>query len=321
MSDGTGAGATKEPTATIVVNLQNAGGFADQLQQRFGESEVVVSAGDERAADAEIMIAFGRDRESLERGMTPALRWVHAFSTGVDGFPFDVVGDRIFTCSRGAGAVPISEWVMAMILGHAKRLPDSWITEPPEHWNIAQLDVVAGRTVGLVGLGEIATAVAKRALAFDMDVIAYRRRSLPADLPEIEVLTSLPELLGRSDHIVIAAPSTPETFHLIDAAALAACKPGAHLVNIARGALVDQDALIDALDRGQLSCASLDTVTPEPLPEGHPLYSHPQVRLSAHISWADPTSIDRTLDMFAANVRRYRAGEPLDGVVDTVAGY
>ena len=309
------------PPATIVVGLPNAGVFVERMQQRFGEREVVVGADDERAAGAEILLTFGRDRAALERLITPGLEWVHAFSTGVDGFAFDVVGDRILTCSRGAGAVPISEWVMAMILGHAKRLPESWITEPPEHWNLAQLDVLAGSTVGLVGLGEIATAVAKRALAFDMQVVAFRRRDLPADLPEIQILTSLPDLLGRSDHVVIAAPSTPETHHLIDAAALAVCKPGVHLVNIARGVLVDQDALIEALDRGHVARVSLDTVTPEPLPAGHPLYSHPQVYVSAHISWSDPTSMDRTLDLFAANVARYRAGEPLHGVVDVVAGY
>lgn len=310
-----------QPVATIVVHLPGARGLAERAQERFGRDEVVVGADDPRARDAEIMVAFGRDRESLERAMTPALKWVHAFSTGVDGFPFDVVGDRIFTCSRGAGAIPISEWVLAMMLSQAKRLPESWITEPPPRWNVAQLDVLAGKTVGIIGLGEIGTAVARRALAFEMEVVAFRRQAIPASIAEVEVLTSLPELLGRSDHIVIAAPATPATHHLIDAAALAACKPSAHLVNIARGSLVDQDALIEALDSGQLSAASLDTVTPEPLPDGHPLYSHPKVKLSAHISWGDPTSIDRTLDIFAANVARYRAGEPLTGVVDTVAGY
>ena len=306
MSDAATTNTTTRPAATIVVNLQGAGGLADQLQQRFGEREVVVTAEDERAVDAEIMIAFGRDRESLERAMTPALQWVHAFSTGVDGFPFDVVGDRIFTCSRGAAAVPIAEWVMAMILGCAKQLPDSWISAPPEHWNIAQLDILAGRTVGLVGLGEIATAVAKRALAFDMHVIAFRRRSLPADLPEIEVLTSLHELLGRADHIVIAAPSTPETYHLIDAAALAACKHGAHLVNIARGVLVDQDALIDALDRGQLARGVARHRHARATARGPPVV-HPPERAPQRAHLVGGSHVDRS---HARHVRGQRAALP-----------
>jgi phosphoglycerate dehydrogenase-like enzyme len=98
-------------------------------------------------------------------------------------------------------------------------------------------------------------------------------------------------------------------------------KPGAHLVNIARGALVDQDALLVALDGGHLAAASLDVVDPEPLPEGHPLYAHPKVRLSPHVSWSSPDTMIRTMQMFVDNLHRYRSGQPLLGMVDTDAGY
>jgi phosphoglycerate dehydrogenase-like enzyme len=108
---------------------------------------------------------------------------------------------------------------------------------------------------------------------------------------------------------------------MINAESLAAIKRGAHLVNIARGSLVDQDALLAALDDGRVACASLDTVDPEPLPSGHPLYAHPNVRVTAHISWSAPDSLRPTLDLFADNVRRYRAGEALHGLVDVEAGY
>jgi phosphoglycerate dehydrogenase-like enzyme len=307
-------------TATIAVNLQNVGGVVDRVQERFGDREVVVPSDDERAADAEILAAFTHDREVLRQAVTPAVRWIHAFSTGVDGFPFDLVGERLFTCSRGASAVPISEWVLAMMLARAKRLPEAWITAPPERWNMAQLEVLHGATVGIVGLGAIGTEVAKRALAFDMEVLAYRRTSTPASLPGIE-LTALPDLLARSDHVVVAAPATADTYHLLDADAFAAIKPGAHLVNIARGTLVDQDALLAALDDDRVAFASLDTVDPEPLPAGHPLYSHPKVRVSPHISWSAPTTLERTLEIFVDNVGRYRAGQPLEGVVDVDAGY
>ena len=118
-----------------------------------------------------------------------------------------------------------------------------------------------------------------------------------------------------------ATPATAATRHLIDAAAFDALKPGAHLVNVARGALVDQDALLAALDSGRVATASLDVVDPEPLPEGHPLYAHPGVRLSPHISWSAPDTMDRTVALFAENLRRYRAGRPLQGVVDPIAGY
>jgi phosphoglycerate dehydrogenase-like enzyme len=135
------------------------------------------------------------------------------------------------------------------------------------------------------------------------------------------MLDSLPALLATSDHVVVAAPATADTRHLLGQAEFAAMKPTAHLVNVARGSLVDQDALLAALDAGQLEAASLDTVEPEPLPPEHPLFSHPRVRLSAHISWSSPDSMHRTLELFIENLRRFRAGDPLEGVVDVEAGY
>ena len=135
------------------------------------------------------------------------------------------------------------------------------------------------------------------------------------------MLESLPELLAASDHVVVAAPATSDTHHLFGAAEFAAMKPTADFVNVSRGSLVDQDALLTALDAGQLAMASLDTVEPEPLPARHPFFSHPRVRLSAHISWSSPDSMLRTLELFVENLRRYREGEPLDGIVDVDAGY
>jgi phosphoglycerate dehydrogenase-like enzyme len=175
--------------------------------------------------------------------------------------------------------------------------------------------------VGLVGIGAIGTEVARRAQAFDASVVAFRRTPAPAPLPGIAIAASLHELLARSDHVVIAAPATVETHRLLDTAAFAALKPGAHLVNVARGSLVDQDALRVALDDGRVGRATLDTVDPEPLPDGHWLYTHPAVRLSPHISWSAPSTMPRTFDLFVDNVRRFRAGEVLSGLVDPVAGY
>jgi phosphoglycerate dehydrogenase-like enzyme len=153
-----------------------------------------------------------------------------------------------------------------------------------------------------------------------MRVIANRRTSRPSPLPGIE-LVGFDALLARSDHLVIAAPDTRDTHHVIGRDALTRAKPGLHLVNVARGGLVDQDALRAALDDGRVSLASLDTVDPEPLPGGHWLYTHPRVRLSPHCSWAGPGALDRLLDPFLANLARWLAGEPLEGLVDVELGY
>ena len=253
----------------------------------------------------------------IERGV----RWVHTIGTGVDRFPLSAVGDAVLTCSRGASAVPISEWTLAVMLAFEKRLPTSWASRPPERWHMAELGSLHGRTLGLVGLGGIATEIARRALAFGMQVVAYRRTRKPAPLPGIEVTHDLPALTARADHLVVAASSTPATRHIIGAEVLAHAQPHLHLINIARGTLIDQEALRAALDEERLACASLDVCEPEPLPEGHWLYEHPRVRLSPHISWSSPEAMAGLFDTFRRNLAHSLADEPLEGVVDIEQGY
>lgn len=277
---------------------------------------------DDLRGDALLTLAWGSDNlaDLLTRGVT----WVHTIGTGVDRFPLDLIGDGVtLTCSRGASAVPIAEWVLAAMLAHEKQFPESWITEPLPEWEgrTARLGTLAGRTLGLVGFGTIGRATAVRAQAFGMQVHAFRRSDTPFDLDGVHRSGSLVDLAAASDHLVVTTPATTETRHLVGAEVLAAVKPGAHLVNIARGSIVDQDALREALDDGRLARATLDTVDPEPLPAGHWLYDHPRVRLSPHISWSGPDSIPILFDLFLDNVRRRSAGQPLDGVVDLAAGY
>lgn len=249
----------------------------------------------------------------LDRGVP----WVHSLSTGVDRFPIDDLPEGVvLTCSRGASAVPIAEFVLAAMLAFEKRMPDVWVHEPPEQWAFADLGGLEGRTVGLVGLGGIGMAVAQRALAFGMQVRAVRRTAAAPPLPGIDLCRDLHDLLSISDHVVLAVPSTPATQRLLDAAAFGRMKPGAHLVNVARGALVDQDALIAALDSGRVAMATLDVADPEPLPAGHPLYTHPRVRLSAHVSWSAPGALDKLVETFVENLHRRAEGERLIGVVD-----
>jgi phosphoglycerate dehydrogenase-like enzyme len=257
----------------------------------------------------------------LDQVITTDVRWVHVLGAGVERFPLHAVGDRVLTCSRGAAAPAIAEFVMAVILAFEKRLPESWITAPPENWGLAFLGTLRNRNVGLVGLGAIGQEVARRALAFEARVSAFRRTEAPSPIAGVRIADSLTQMLSESDHVVVAAPATPRTYHLLDAQAFASVKPGAHLINIARGDLVDQDALLRALEEGRVAMASLDVVDPEPLPAGHPLYTHPRVRVSPHISWSSPDTIERTIAMFVENLRRYDAGEPLHGIVDVVAGY
>lgn len=251
------------------------------------------------------------------------VRWLQLAGTGADGVPASIFDRCTVTCARGASAGPISEWVMAAILASAKRFPETFLSEPPKMWNFPQppLEVVEGATVALVGLGGIGSAIAQRALPFGMRVRALRRTGAPSPVQGVEVVQSLEELLPGAQHVVLAAPATARTRHLIDAHAFSLMTPGAHLVNIARGALVDQDALRAALDDGTVAMATLDTVDPEPLPEGHWLYSHPNVRLTAHISWYTPDLQRVAVGIFLDNLGRFVRGEPLENVVDVTEGY
>jgi phosphoglycerate dehydrogenase-like enzyme len=302
------------------------GGFGEamaaQLSRVVPDEEVVLCDPDKGPPDnAEILLTLLDDPPGVTKLMGPGVRWVHVYGTGVDGFPFEDLGGRILTCSRGAAAVAISEWVLAMMLAFEKRLPDIWIDHPPDRWNLADLGGLSGQTLGVVGLGAIGSAVARRALAFDMKVVSVRRTPRPSTIDGVALVEELEELVAGSDHLVLAAPSTPATHHMIDARALSKAKRGLHLLNVARGDLVDQTALLASLDDGRVARASLDVVDPEPLPAGHPLYSHPSVRLTPHISWSAPGTQRRTFAMFVENIGRFRSGEDLAGQVDVEARY
>jgi len=249
------------------------------------------------------------------------VRWVHAYGTGVNAFPFDALAGVPLTCSRGGSGIPIAEWVLAAMLAFEKRFPASLVHEPAQ-WKYLELGGLYGRTLALVGFGGIGREVAQRALPFGMRVRALRRSQGGASAG-VEVVRELNELLRDADHVVIAAPATAETRHLIGREALAHVKRGAHLVNVSRGGLIDQEALREALDDGRVACASLDVAEPEPPPEGHWLYRHPRVRLSPHIAWNMPGALDLLLEPFLENFARWRAGKPLlaRDLVDLKRGY
>ena len=257
--------------------------------------------------------------ELLSRGA----KWVHTLGTGVDSFPFEVIDGQILTCSRGISGEMIGEWVFAQMLAVAKAVRDGPLSEPPESWNapVPGITSVRGKTVVIFGIGGIGAEVARLSLALDMRVIGVRRRGTEAPYPGMEVVNDLAAVIGEADHLAIAAPSTPETRHLFNDDMLARVKPGVHVVNIARGTLVDQEALRRALADDRVAVASLDVCDPEPLPAGHWLYDHPKVFLTPHTIWAGPGAFAQIISTFHDNYLRYRAGEPLEGLVDIEAGY
>jgi phosphoglycerate dehydrogenase-like enzyme len=269
----------------------------------------------------DVLLTHAKGSPNLESVVAHGVRWVHAYGTGVNEFPFDALGDRPLSCSRGSSAIPIAEWTLAVMLAAEKRLPETWIHEPPAHWSIGSLGGLHGKTLGIIGIGGIGEAVATRALPFCMQVRALRRSNAPSPVAGVEIVPDLAALLASADHLVVAAAATRATQHLLDDAAFARVKPGMHLVNVARGALVDHEALRRALDDGRVGLASLDCVDPEPLPAGHWLYTHPRVRLSPHTSWSMPGAFDLLIEPFIENLRHDLLGEPLIHLVDLELGY
>lgn len=307
----------------VVVRVLNELGpdAGEKIRAAVPEAETIDLSFDGPPDDVDVIFGGIKSGVLAVDEVPESVRWIALASTGIDQAPAELF-DRgaVVTCARGASAIPIAEFVLAEMLAFEKRVPEIWLDEPPEHWNLKSLGTLWGRTLGLVGLGGIGVEVARRALAFDMQVIATRRSDTPSPLEGVGIV-DLPSVLARADHLVLAVPATAQTHRLLDAGALATVKEGVHLVNVARGSLIDQDALRLALDDGRVAMASLDVCDPEPLPAGHWLYDHPRVRLSAHVSWASPQWIERSVDGFVENLRRYVAGDPLEGVVDPAEGY
>lgn len=260
--------------------------------------------------------------EQKPAGWPGKLRWIQAVSAGVDEFPPWIYDVDVVTCGRGTNSSPISEYVLASLLAIEKNLDTIWIKQASD-WKVRELGTLNGKTLGLLGYGSIGQAVAARAAAFGMRILATHR-SAPqgggADGNGVRFV-SLDILLAESDHLVIALPLTNATSGLVGTAALARVKPGVHLVNISRGKIIDHAALLDALNRNKVGFATLDVTEPEPLPAGHPLYTHPRVHLSPHVSWSGGERGKAAAAFFVENLRRYLAGEGLEGIVRSDLGY
>jgi phosphoglycerate dehydrogenase-like enzyme len=269
----------------------------------------------------------------------PNLRWVHSATAGVERVLTPQAREHglVITNARGVFSEPIAEYVLMMILAVVRRLPQLLELQRERTWQPLEASEMREVTVGVVGLGSIGLEVARLAHRFGATVIATRKSGAASDASSasagdrgsvefvegVEVLpaAALDELLARSDFVVLALPLTPSTEDLFDAERLARVKPGAWLINVARGRLVNEQALVRALHDGPLGGAVLDTFREEPLPPDSPLWGVPNLIVTPHTSWSSGRVLDRSMELFCDNLRHYAAGEALVNVVDWDRGY
>jgi len=259
----------------------------------------------------------GLDEFAAAIEAAPNLRWLQTATAGTDFWLFrDVLARGVtVTTASGAAAATIAHTTMMYVLAMSRGLP-AWLgAQARQEWSPHGVEDLDGAVLGVVGYGPIGQAVARLAAAFGMDVRVCRRSPQPAD--GWTTTRSVVELASDVDWLVLAAPLTPETRCLVSADVLAAMRPGARLVNVGRGALVDEEALADALVAGRLAGAALDVFDVEPLPRGHRLWTTPGVIITPHCSGSGQAATARGVDIFVDNLRRAVAGEALRNVVDT----
>jgi phosphoglycerate dehydrogenase-like enzyme len=247
------------------------------------------------------------------------LRWLQIASAGVDTFPRWIHAVPLVTRGVGVQATAMAEYVVAAVLAHEKRFTQPGVAGPGA-WRARPLGAIAGKRLGIAGLGAIGSEIARLARPLGLEVGAVRRGEGPAP-PGVTMFGSLREIAGWANHLVLAMPLTDETRGAIDDEVLGQAHPGLHLINVSRGALIDDDALLRALDAGRVGAATLDVTSPEPLPEGHAFYSHPAIRLTPHESGAVEDGEERLARRLRANLDAYLAGATPEGVVDPVRGY
>jgi phosphoglycerate dehydrogenase-like enzyme len=294
-------------------------GRDDGVRFAVGQDALALAA---QAPEAEALFYCTGGRERLEAAFRrlPRLRWVHSRWAGLDGLLFPALAEApvTLTNSRGVFSRTLAEFSIGAILHFAKDFPRMRRQQAARRWGPFLVDVVHGRTLGILGYGDIGRAIAERAKALGMRILAMRRRSASPDSLVDEAFA--PEqrlaLIAGSDYVALALPLTADTRGLFGAPELAAMKPSAVLINVGRGPTLDEPALVSALQAGRIRGAALDVFVDEPLPAASPLWGFDNVLLSPHTADRTATWLDEAMAVFLENLRRFRSGEPLLNVVE-----
>jgi len=303
------------------------GQFVDILEKSARLAPEPTRSLDELLAEAEVVFGVVLFPDNM-KSRAKKLKWLQIAATGIDRYKpmgfFD--GSIIVTNSRGTQAIPIAEFVLGYIFMFAKNARGLFESQRIKRWDAFVSLELRDKTMGLIGTGAIGGEITRLAKGIGMRVIATKKSAVKremniAGIDELYPLSQLHQLLADSDYVVLAVPGTPETVKMIGEAELRAMKPTAYLINIARGEVVDQAALIKVLKESRIAGAGLDVFEKEPLPSDSELWNLHNVILSAHATGNSGERNRRVADLFCENLRRYVNGEPLLNVIDIKKGY
>lgn len=318
-----------------MVTIAAGSDILDDLRHRLGAppdvtAEVTLVPVDADSTDWSIVdgaIRWGMDADAFASMLAgaPNVRWLHSPGAGVEGWPLEELRSRGITLTNGAGifAIPIAEWVLSVMLLAAKRGREVDAAQQEHRWaGDLVSEELYGRTLLVVGGGGIGQQIVDRAAAFCMRIWATNRSGRAVANAERTVTgDQWRDLLGEAHFVVVTVPLTEQTRGIIGRGELTRMRSDAWLVNVGRGATLDEDAVLDAVTDGQIAGAALDTWVTEPLPADHRAWDVAGVIVSPHRSGSSSAGRGRGLDLFADNVRRFANGEPLRNVVDLAAGY
>lgn len=310
--------------ASVLTDVPGLESIADKAEIRFApDKDALLSS----LPGADVLFGWDFRADDIEACWNAAdsLKWIHWSGAGVDAamFPGLVGSDVTLTNSRGVFDRAMAEWTLGMMIAQAKRLPETLLFQQKREWNYRQSTQMLGQKVAIVGVGNIGRTIARMTKAFGLDVIGVGRsaRDGDADFGPIHGQDELNSVLTDADYVVLITPLTADTQNLFNQSRFAAMKPGAMFINIGRGQLVDEAALIAALESGHVACAALDVFREEPLSEENPIWGAPNVIISPHISGDYTEHLQGIADLFYDNFARYQSGEEMLNVVDKSCGF
>jgi phosphoglycerate dehydrogenase-like enzyme len=333
--------------APVLHLFVRAGSGRDELAALLGRAgRAVRDLGDQDTIDAVEVLVVGEPHRARDLAWERAhrLRLVHFLGAGVDGF-FPCAGlrdDVVLANARGIHATAMRDHVLAMLLAFARDLPRLWAQQAARRWEPFAAGSLDGKTLAVIGLGQVGGPIARAGAALGMRVLGVRANPrvaadgagdpaigggdanapwLGGALHEVTGPGELPRVLAAADYVVVAVPLTPATRGLIGPSAIAHVKPGAVLVNVARGGIVDEDALAEALGAGRLRGAAIDVFAREPLDPASPLWTAPNAIVSPHVAGWMPDYLARATAVVLHNVARLQRGEPVRTPVDRARGY